>query len=239
MLLVEEAIQRVQSMYSRGVQSQSTRLTSRHIYSCLLTARGTIISQKINKRQNISQWIYQTIPCIELIKVPVTECDCVISKGCFLLRSKYKIPKPLTSISGSAIQSVTTIDGMTRFDEISFHTRKFMAGNKYTSTQAAFYPKNGYLYLINRQELKAISLTQVCDDPIEAQIFPSFCDDTCKPCIDVLKLEFPIEKDSERGLIQLAQEEAILLFKQMSEDRKHDSSDNIESNMIHNTSNDN
>jgi len=51
---VEEAIQRVQSMYSRGLQSKDSRLSSRHIYSALCSGRATLIQQQIDKGQKLS-----------------------------------------------------------------------------------------------------------------------------------------------------------------------------------------
>ena len=71
--------------------------------------------------------------CIELIKVPAHECPCLPPIGCDMLRSKYKLPKPLSGLSGSLIQTVTTIDRGKKLNEVSMNAVKSLTGNKYTS----------------------------------------------------------------------------------------------------------
>ena len=103
-MIIKEVIQRVQSLYSKGVESDDTRLSSRHIYNKLLTVRAKLFQEKINKKQFISPYSYSEFNCIELIKVPVHECPCVPPLGCCTLRSKYKFPPILTG-SRSAMAS--------------------------------------------------------------------------------------------------------------------------------------
>ena len=64
---VHEIIQRVQSLYSKGCQSDDSRLSPRHIYSKLVSLRSKYISQQAKKKQKINQWNFQTLPCVELI----------------------------------------------------------------------------------------------------------------------------------------------------------------------------
>ena len=47
---IGEIIQRIQSLYSKGVESDDTRLMSRHIYNKLLTVRARLISQDAKKK---------------------------------------------------------------------------------------------------------------------------------------------------------------------------------------------
>ena len=48
----EELIQRVQSLYSKGVQSDDSRLTSRHIYNKLTTVRAKLVTEEAKKNQS-------------------------------------------------------------------------------------------------------------------------------------------------------------------------------------------
>jgi hypothetical protein len=225
-LLIGEAIQRLQSMYSRGVQSKDSRLTSRHIYSALKTARSIVYRQRANSNQSISQWAYQTLPCVELISAPIHECPCVPTDGCKILRTKYKIPKFIQNISGVAIQSATTLDGGIYLDETKFESVKNNSGNKYTSKKPKRYFRNGYMYITINTKLKGITITGLFDDPIEAAQFPSICPcEDCNPCKDIMELEFPIDMDLMDALLKIAREELILIFKQMGEDRNADASD--------------
>jgi len=58
-MTIKEIIQRVQSLYSKGVQSDDVRLEDRHIYNKMITVRSKLISQEAKKRQKINQWNYQ------------------------------------------------------------------------------------------------------------------------------------------------------------------------------------
>ena len=104
-------IQRVQSLYSKGVESQSTRLMRRHIYDKMLSSRALLIFNKVNKRQFLSKWNFSMLPCVELISVSENDCPCVPAPGCRILRTKYKLPKPINSINGYLLDSVMSVNG--------------------------------------------------------------------------------------------------------------------------------
>ena len=57
-----EALQRVLSLYSKGVPAASARLSRRHAWNKLITVRERVITQQINKNQKISKRCYQTVP---------------------------------------------------------------------------------------------------------------------------------------------------------------------------------
>jgi hypothetical protein len=224
-MLLEEIIQRIQSLYSKGLQSKDTRLTPRHIYSAINTARSILLKQQYNKRQKVSQWSYQTLPCVELIKAPVYECPCVPSNGCVILRSKHKIPKPVLGIDKHLIQSLTSLDGSRRFDENDFRNIKYSGGNKYTGKLPDYYFRNQYLYVTEFKQLKAVTLTALFHDPIEVENFPSLCPCTDCDCRDIMKIEYPFDGDLIKPLIQLSQDELIIIMKQMNEDNYNNASD--------------
>lgn len=228
-MLTREIIQRIQSLYSKGVQSDDSRLTPRHIYNKILTVRSKLISQEAKKRQKINQWSYQTIPCIELIKAEVHECPCLPPLGCEILRSKYPIPKPMTDLNTHLIQSVTTLDGSVIFSEITWNEKKYKASNKYTANKPDYYIRNNYLYITHRSGLKVITLTGLFDDPITAEDFPSFCEDCtdCEDCTSPLDKEFPIDNDMIDTLVDMCKQELIEQFSQMIEDSSNNSSDSL------------
>lgn len=233
MVTIEEAIQKVQSMYSKGVQSSSSRLSSRHIYSALITARSVIIRQMHNKNQFINNYIYQTLPCVELEEAPLVECECV-PEGCKLLRTKYKIPKPIAGLDNLLIKSITSLDGETNFSLEEFEHKKYSGGNKFTSKKSKTFLRNGRLYLTVYTQLKAISLDLLIDDPIEGHRFPSLCDENKCDCISNFDFDFHIDGNSLDGVAKIAYNELIVLFGQMKEDKNSNSTDDNQiSGMVH------
>lgn len=234
MIPIGEAIQRVQSLYSKGVQSRDTRLTSRHIYSALITARSTLIRQQSNKNQKINHWAYQVLPCVELITAPIHECiDCTPSK-CTILRTKFKLPKLISDLDKMLFKSVTGLDGQTRFDSDSFENTKYGSGNKYTANKPEYYQRNGYIYIKPSKLIDVITIEGLFEDPIEVWNFPSSCPCVDCKCKDILEIELPIDRNLLRPMIQLANEELIVMLKQMKEDRSNNSQDDSGSGgMIH------
>ena len=244
-MLVSEAIQRVQSLYSRGVQSQDSRLTSRHIWNKLLGVRAKLIVQQSNKNQPISQWTYQTIPCIQLIQAASYECPCIPAAGCMLLRSKYPIPEPIIALKGSLIQSVSSLDGSLILDDTTFSMSKYSSGNKFTSKKPQYLVYKDYLFVTISKYLKVVQMTLVAENPEEVWNFPSFCesfpdscDDTTNECTDCcmspLDRVFPLDSDTIDTAIQMASNELISVFTQMREDKFNNSSDDtVNSNIIH------
>ena len=230
---IGEIAQRVQSLYSKGVASDDTRLSQRHIYNKLLTTRAKLISEQAKKKQRVSQWNYQTISCIELIKVPAHECPCLPPIGCDILRSKYKLPKPLTGLSGSLIQTVTTIDRGQKLNEVSINAVKSLTGNKYTSKNINYFIEQGYLYITTPSKIEFIRLIGLFEDPISAKQFENYCKencDDCTECIDYQEEDFPIDNDMVDALIELTVQELVILFGQSQQDETNDSSDNASNN---------
>ena len=94
-MLNKEIIQRVSSLYSKGVQNNDVRLMKRHIYNKLITSRNILIVNQSNKRQRISLECYQTLSCIEMSEVNKTDCNCIpdfIKNNYKIYRSEKQIP---------------------------------------------------------------------------------------------------------------------------------------------------
>lgn len=237
---LEEAIQRVHSAYSQGVQSRNSRLTSRHIYSAIKSARTVLLKQQHSKNQRATQWAYQTLPCVELISVPQHECPCVPPSGCNVLRTKYQLPLPVNGLDSMLIQSVTSLDGSMGFDPTRFDTHRFMEGNKFTSKKPRLYIKNRYGFVTIKKLLAGLSVVGLFDDFLEATWFPSVCG-TCEECEcdNLMQYEFPLDGDAMRPLLQIAGEELIVMMKQLKEDKSNNASDDTTAagKMIHQPNN--
>jgi len=100
---ISEAIQRIQSLYSLGVQSDDSRLKSRHVYNKMKTVRGRLLYEKANKKQYIANSNYQILNCVELIKAEVHECPCIPPLGCCIYKTKHPLPAPLYKTSSPSI----------------------------------------------------------------------------------------------------------------------------------------
>jgi len=221
-----ELISRVQSLYSKGLKSDDTRLESRLIFNKLLSSRSKLVSQRARKRQFISKFNYQTLPCVELIKAPIAECPCLPPIGCDIYRTKYPIPSILTDLNYHLIDSVTTLNGNIVFSEITWNEKKYKSSNKYTANKPDYFIRNGYIYVTQKKGAKVITITGLFENPWEAEKFPSICDD-CEDCgcQSPLDMEFPIDNDMVDTLVELATKELVVMFSQSIEDVSNNTRD--------------
>ena len=97
---ISEVISRVRALYNHGAGSDDVDLSDRHIYAKLVSARTLLIKREIDKKRQVSDWIVQTINCLELEVALPNECPCAIPPGCTALKSVNKIPKPVQSVIG-------------------------------------------------------------------------------------------------------------------------------------------
>lgn len=224
---VIEIIQRVQSLYSKGAQSDSSRLTPRHIYNKMLTVRTKLLSEKAKKKQKISDWNYQVIQCIEMIDVPKYDCPCVPMEGCKVKRSKHKIPRVLTDYNGSLIDYVMTIDTYEKFDYTNRNEMLYSMGNKYTSNKKRYLIEDEYLYAYGKDIPVIVRMRAVFEDPIATYQLSEMCKEpnSDKCGLDIFEMDFPIDGDQVDLLVEFAVQELVVLFSQNQEDLTNDNTD--------------
>tara|TARA_R110002051_G_scaffold324593_1_gene422597 strand:+ start:1419 stop:2150 length:732 start_codon:yes stop_codon:yes gene_type:complete len=237
-MTILEIIQRVQQLYSKGVDSSDSRLRKRHIYNKLLTTRSRLISQLLNQKRKLSRWDYQVLPCVELIKVPKHLCPCVPPLGCTILRSKHKIPQPINTRQGDEILFVSTLDGTVEYSKNMWETHRFKHASKYTKHTPEYFILDDYIWVIGKNQTKVLTMTYLAQDPLEIEDFKSYCNDltdncgTPVPCIDCedcepyYNKEFRIDDDKIDTLVEMSFNELIGIFNQNREDRSGNSRDN-------------
>lgn len=229
----KDLIQRIQSLYSKGVQSDDSRLESRQIYAVLLSIRAKLLEQKAKKKQKLSAWTEQTIPCVKLVKAPMHECPCLPVPGCSILKSEFPLPVPLSDYDNSLISSVTSLDGKIIYSATSWTEKKYKKGNKYTGNKPDYYIRNNYLYVTHTSGPRVVSVTGVFTDPFEVTQFPSICDEIdsncedCQSCDSPLDMEVPIDPSLVETLINMSYIELLQIFNQNIEDLTNDTKDNI------------
>ena len=86
--------------------SDDSGWSTRMVYYFLLRYRARLIREKVRRNLPLSQWNYQTIDCIPLVKTDEDECPCTPASGCTFLKTTLRIPKPL-----SRLKSVTSTNG--------------------------------------------------------------------------------------------------------------------------------
>lgn len=224
-MLISEAVNRVQSAYSKGMPSDDSRLSNRHIYSKLRSTRIMVISQTINKKQIISQWCYQPI-IVNMSSVSKLDCPELVSDTCKVLKSDKPIPEIFTSLNRHLIQSVTSMDGSKNYGITNWDTIKYnKKGRKYSGSLSEFYIKNGYLYITGQSVDTKISLTACFNDPIAAQVYSDGCGKDIVSCTSYLDYNFATDGKMEEAIVSMTCEELVQEFHLYSDDRKNNAVD--------------
>lgn len=231
---IKEVIQRIQSAYSKGVPSDDSRITKRHIYNKLLTTRALLLSREVNKKRKLSVWNYSTLPCVEIIEITSNEeCPCIPDVGCSVYRSKHKLPKPIVSLSSYMIKGVYSTDAQRsiKFTEVSVNQSKYTKGGKYSSNNNKYMLHNGYIYIISKTPPIAVSIDLLAEDIMEALNFVNYCNNNSIDCGDkILEKEFPIDGYLLEPLIQLTIDELVSGFTRSLQDTLNNSQDNAMNN---------
>jgi len=228
-MLIRDIISRIRSLYNRGASSDDTRLSNRHVYSKIRSVRALLLKRQLDKRKKISPWNTQVISCLQMIVVDPAACECVVSDGCKLLRSKCKIPTPLNVdfAYGAVIENVSTLDGSVIFSPTTWAKKKYKSGNKYTATQSDYFIRENYIYITHNTLLQRISLTGIFEDPYLIDVFNVDGDCTCQGeegvdlCTNPMDSEIALDEWLVEPLIELSLKELIEVFTQMSEDNEN------------------
>lgn len=217
---IGDSIERVQSLYSKGVDTDDSRLSSRHIYNKLLTIRGKLMVQRLRKNQPLSEWDLQPLHCIEMIsQAPI---PCGDNYSCPFMKSKYLLPSAITADETENVV-VTSFDGMTTFSRTTFETYKYLSGNKYTAKKPYYFIHDNYLYLINSKMTKA-HMHGIWRDPIE--VWRLHMDYQGKStCFENTEVKFFTPLEEIETMIEISVIELIQAFNQSREDISNNSRD--------------
>jgi hypothetical protein len=218
---IKKIISRVRSLYNKGTASDDSRLSDRHIYAKLISARSMLIKREINQKRQVSDWIVQSISCLQMVTALPNECPCAPIPGCKILRSKLPIPKPVQSAIGPELEGVTNQNGNKVYSKTDWVRRKYKSGAKFTSEIADYFIKDNYLFIDESSLLEYVSISGVFEDPLEV-VYTDACKEAC---IDPYNEEFPIDEQLTDAVIQMATQELVQVFKSMPSDQENDGLD--------------
>ena len=221
-MIIGEVIQRVQSLYSKGVESDDSRLSRRHIYNKLLTVRARVTVQELRKNRPYSEWDEQSIDCIEMEIVKYIPCGG--GKTCPLMKSKHPLPAAITPNATEGI-TVKSYDSMITFSRTSSDNYKYLKGNKYTSKKPYYFISDNYLYLLNSRMKKAF-VSGIFRDPIKAERL-NLQYQNLDTCFNNNGVSFYTPPELIEAIIELSSKELIEIFYSMREDITNNTRDNL------------
>lgn len=167
----------IRNIASSGKENYSMRIEDENIFFWINEARSKFISEALIKREQLSDIWLQTISCLEMIQVDESEC-CFITTGCYVLRSKEKLPPTIETNNDNSIVKVVTATGLI-IDKGNAFNNLYVAHNKYTAKKPMWYLQNGYLYITNEQLIDYLTVYALFEDPSDLADFINCSGDTC------------------------------------------------------------
>ena len=176
-LTTSKIVSDIRNIASSGSNPVEFKIEDSQILFWCNELRSTLISQAIQKKQDLTDIWIQSIGCLQLEQVDASEC-CNITTGCYLLKSIKKIPTTIETYLDNSIIKVTLPNGsiIAKSNPFEANYNKF---NKYTGTTSNWYLKNNYLYITNNQLLETVSIYAIFEDPSELSSFIDCSSNSC------------------------------------------------------------
>lgn len=213
--------------------STDSLITDRVIAAEIKNNAFLLIKRETNLRKLFAtDTLFTTIPCLELIEVPISEC-CDYVDDCTVSRSKYKLPKIGEGNYQYVIQGAWSINAMGGKGK----KIKYTTINRYTNllklpiikNEEYFWIVNDYLYVSNPM-LQAIRLSAFFQEDVPNEIMFPDCDcgvkfSTDDLCKNPLDKNFSLPGYLEKQVMDMVSERLLKLYFNVKTDISNDNID--------------
>lgn len=220
--------------------STDSLITDRAIASEIKNNTILLVKRETNMRRLwATDTLFTTIPCLEMIEVPISEC-CDFTDPCTVARSKYKLPRISEGNYQYLIQGVYSINAMggtgTKFKEITINRYVNLLKLPIIKKESYYWIANGgYLYISNPM-LKNVRMSAFFEEDVPNDIMygcvaeePS-TEDYCKNPLDK---EYGVPGYLEKQVLELTSQKLLSTYFKL----KTDITDNGVDGQAPNTSN--
>jgi hypothetical protein len=225
MATLRKLVSDVRSMHK--LISTDGLITDRAIASEIKNNTILLVKRETNMRRLWStDTLFTTIPCLEMVQVAISEC-CDYTDPCTISRSKYKLPKVMSTRNKLAIKAITTIQGKSLYETTPTKDEY----KKYTNTKKEglfYFIHNGYLFVTGSTTLKVVTFTAIFENPLDlAGINACDPDGNNLPgvCFDPKSQDFPIDEDLFDDIEDMALEKLVKVMARMPNDSENNARD--------------
>lgn len=218
--------------------STDSMITDRAIMSEVKNNAFLLIKRETNLRKLwATDTVFTTIPCMELIEVPISEC-CDYVDPCSVARTKYKLPRITEGNYQYLIQGVYSINIMSgqgkKLKETTVNRYVNLLRLPVIKNEEYYWITNGYLY-VNNPLLKGIRLVALFEEDVPNEIMYSPCacgtDYTDEQlCMNPLDNHSPVPGYLEKQVLELTSQKLLSTYFQIKTDITNDGVDGQASN---------
>jgi hypothetical protein len=221
----------VRSMHK--LLSTDNKITDRVILSEIRNNTIFLAKRETNLRKLwATDTIFNTIPCLEMIEVPISEC-CDYVDPINIARSKYKLPRISEGNYQYIIQGVWSINALggrgKKLIEITVNRYINLLKLKIIKKDVYYFIVNGYLYATNSL-LQTVRMAAFFEEDIPNEIAFPDCD--CgtdytldEYCKNPLDREFPLPGYLEKPVLDLTSQKLLNTYYRLKSDQTQDNVD--------------
>ena len=220
------------------ILSTDALITDRAIASEVKNNALVLIKRETNLRRLwASDTLFTTIPCLEMVEVPISEC-CEYTDPCTVARTKFKLPRISEGNYQYVIQGVYSINAMggkgKKLKEITVNRYLNTLKLRIIKKESYFWISNGYLYVSNPL-LKSIRLVALFEEDVPNEIMYPDCEcgtdysleDLCKNPLDK---EYAIPGYLEQQALAMTSTKLLSTYFQIKTDMSNEGIDGQASN---------
>lgn len=231
MSTLRNLVSTVRSSYK--LLSTDGKLTDRAIAAEIKVATFLLLKRETNLRKFwATDTLFTTIPCLELIEVPISEC-CEYSDECMIARSRYKIPRISEGNYQYLIQGVYSINVLggkgKKLKEITVNRYINLLKLKIVKNEDYYFIVNDYLYVTNPL-LKLIRMVAFFEDDVPSDIlFPEcgcgniYTDE--EYCLNPLDRKFGLPGVLQKQVLDLTSQRLLATYFNVKTDQSVDGLD--------------
>ncbi len=208
----------IRNIATSGSNPVDFRIEDSQVLYWIDQIRSTLISQSIQKRQDISDIWLQPLNCLQLIEVDNSEC-CELTTNCKILRSELEVPNTIEFNGDNLIIRVEKPNGEI-ISKSTIFENKYSNNSKYTSNKSRWYLKNNYIYITNEDIIEFINIIGLFDSPSELSKYTG-CNGN--PCFN-LNTNYPCSKKMAEQITDIILKKKIYPFLQLPQDNTNDNS---------------
>lgn len=213
--------------------STDNQITDRAIISEIRNNTIFLVKRETNLRKLwATDTIFNTIPCLEMIEVPISEC-CDYVDPCTVGRSRFKLPRISEGNYQYTIQGVWSINAMggkgKRLKGVTINRYTNLLKLKIVKKDVYFWIVNGYLYA-SKPLLQVVRMAAFFEEDIPNEIAFPDCDcgieytldDLCKNPLDK---EFGLPGYLEKPVLELTSQKLLNTYYRLKSDLTQDNVD--------------
>lgn len=173
-----------------GRASNDTSISLEQIKFNIVNVRAMMLRQDMGKDRVLNRHVEQNLGCVELKLVDEAEC-CGYNTGCYILRSKDKLPDPVRVRGKDAITFIGSVNGKTIYPSSTPFKSRWRGKGKFVKDEVFSYILENYVYLLNDLKKEVINVKMIAEDPRDAARFSHCSGDPCYTDDD----PFPVPAD--------------------------------------------